>query len=162
MFFKTIISATLIFVIDRVLKFLAVTSGDGYFIFNNTFGFKLVENTGIAFNIPIPHFLFVPLNIIFLGMLIVFVFLANKWRHETGWCVTQAERVALAFMIAGGLSNVYDRLYYEVVIDYLIIRFNAHSFAFNVADIAVVTGALFLILLPTYEKQRRTKSSNHL
>ena len=66
--------------------------------------------------------------------------------------------MALALMIAGGLSNVIDRVLYDVVIDYLVIQAGAHRLAFNIGDISVVVGAFLLIFLPTYYESR----SKHL
>ncbi len=55
--------------------------------------------------------------------------------------------VALAFVFAGALGNVYDRIAYGSVIDFIEVHiFNYHWPDFNVADSAIVTGACLLLL----------------
>lgn len=55
--------------------------------------------------------------------------------------------VALAFVFAGALGNVYDRIAYGSVIDFIEVHiFNYHWPDFNVADSAIVTGAVLLVL----------------
>ncbi|MGB6190973.1 MAG: signal peptidase II, partial [Terracidiphilus sp.] len=55
--------------------------------------------------------------------------------------------VALALVFAGALGNVYDRIAYGSVIDFIEVHiFNYHWPDFNVADSAIVTGAALLLL----------------
>ncbi len=53
----------------------------------------------------------------------------------------------LSLIMGGALGNVTDRVYLGHVIDFIDIYFNQwHWPAFNVADIAIVLGALLLVL----------------
>ena len=55
--------------------------------------------------------------------------------------------VALALVFAGALGNVYDRIAYGSVIDFIEVHiFNYHWPDFNVADSSIVTGAALLLL----------------
>ena len=63
--------------------------------------------------------------------------------------ITRTEKIEkLAFMMVfgGSLGNIFDRLYYSSVPDFIDIHFNNfHWFIFNVADIFITVGVLLLI-----------------
>lgn len=55
--------------------------------------------------------------------------------------------IALALVFAGAMGNVYDRLAYGSVIDFIEVHiFNYHWPDFNIADSSIVTGAALLLL----------------
>jgi signal peptidase II len=71
-------------------------------------------------------------------VLVVMVRLGNRISLTT---------VALALVFAGALGNVYDRVAYGSVIDFIEVHiFNYHWPDFNVADSAIVAGAALLLL----------------
>lgn len=59
------------------------------------------------------------------------------------------ELVATALIVGGGLGNLIDRVAQGYVVDFLYVgRGWLHTNVFNVADVAVVAGALLFILRP--------------
>ena len=70
--------------------------------------------------------------------------------------------VALAFILAGAIGNVHDRIAYGSVIDFIEVHiFSYHWPDFNVADSAIVTGACLLLLdslLPRHAREPRTET----
>ena len=58
-------------------------------------------------------------------------------------------------MIFGGsLGNIFDRLYYAAVVDFIDIHINnIHWFIFNFADIFISTGVVMLIVLEFVKKK---------
>ncbi len=55
--------------------------------------------------------------------------------------------IGLAFILGGAIGNAWDRFVDGHVVDYLHFHWNEHYFpAFNVADIAITTGAIMLII----------------
>lgn len=55
--------------------------------------------------------------------------------------------VALAFVFAGAVGNVHDRILYGSVVDFIEVHiFSYHWPDFNIADSAIVTGACMLLL----------------
>lgn len=55
--------------------------------------------------------------------------------------------IALSLILGGALGNLYDRLAYGYVVDFLDFYYQSwHWPAFNVADSAIFLGAVFLIL----------------
>ena len=56
-------------------------------------------------------------------------------------------RAGLAFFVAGGLSNLVDRVAHGRVVDFLVLRVGPiHTGVFNVADVAIMIGLALLVL----------------
>ena len=50
-------------------------------------------------------------------------------------------------MIGGALGNLFDRVFYGNVIDFISLHvFNYYWYVFNIADIAIVFGGLFILI----------------
>ena len=50
-------------------------------------------------------------------------------------------------MVGGALGNVFDRVVYGEVIDFISLHvFNYYWYVFNIADIAIVIGGLFVLI----------------
>jgi signal peptidase II len=50
-------------------------------------------------------------------------------------------RVALTFVLAGAIGNMYDRFFYGFVVDFIDVHWGAHHWpAFNVADMSITFG----------------------
>ena len=101
--------------------------------------FTYVENTGMAFGMGSGMTLF--LAIASLVLALVLAFMLVRYREK----MHALSKVALSLMIAGALGNVIDRFFLGYVVDF--IRFDFVEFAvFNVADICVTMGTIFLFL----------------
>ena len=51
-------------------------------------------------------------------------------------------------ILGGALGNVFDRLYYKAVPDFIDFHIgNFHWFIFNVADIFITLGVIFMIII---------------
>ena len=58
------------------------------------------------------------------------------------------EKICYLMIIGGSFGNLFDRLYYSSVIDFIDISYNNfHWFIFNVADIFITLGVIILIVL---------------
>ena len=65
------------------------------------------------------------------------------------------QKYSFMMIFGGSLGNVFDRLFYASVPDFIDIHFyNFHWFIFNVADIFITLGVLILIYLEFYKKKR--------
>jgi signal peptidase II len=54
--------------------------------------------------------------------------------------------VALCFIVGGGIGNVFDRIVYGSVTDFLHIKFGVFQTGiFNLADLSIVTGTIILL-----------------
>jgi len=82
----------------------------------------------------------------FMGVSIVVSLFFFVWMVRlpvTVWLV----RYSLAFIIAGAIGNLVDRVLLGYVIDFISVHWEHHHFpAFNVADSAITLGAMLMIL----------------
>ncbi|MDP6506425.1 MAG: signal peptidase II [Planctomycetota bacterium] len=117
--------------------------------------FRCARNTGGVFGIlPETGFVFVPLSFVALG----FVY----WFFITTFKKTWKTLPPLALISAGTLGNLYDRLMFRGVRDF--IDFHVGSFTwptFNLADTWICTGCGILILLimtePALQEEKHQK-----
>jgi len=116
-------------------------------------GFNIVHtrNTGIAFSLfadasPLVKDVALPA----LSLVAVAVILVLIWREQES---SLAANLALTSILAGAAGNLYDRLAYGYVVDFLDVYVGGwHWPAFNVADSCITVGALAL-LLGSFTKQ---------
>lgn len=100
----------------------------------------LVRNEGVSFGMLGGFVPWWALTV--LSLTIVAVLVAWLWRAQ-GHVLS----VALGLVIGGALSNVFDRLRHGAVTDFLDFHLAAYHWpAFNLADVAVVTGTALLLL----------------
>ncbi|CAD5293424.1 Lipoprotein signal peptidase (fragment) [Imperialibacter sp. EC-SDR9] len=63
--------------------------------------------------------------------------------------------LGICFMVGGGVGNIYDRLIYGSVTDFLHIDFVLFQTGiFNMADVSIMTG-MFVILFDSYLKRAK-------
>lgn len=98
-------------------------------------------------------------NILLLGlpaavMIGLFVFLIRKKD------LTKLAIVGLAFIVGGGIGNLYDRIIYGSVTDMIFMDFEfAHTGIFNMADVSVMVGT-GLILLEQFLTRKEEKAQS--
>ena len=105
-------------------------------------GFKFYENVGVAFGLPLPAAL---MYILVIGILVVLLYLLAK-KIMLGEALVV---FSLGLVVAGAFSNLYDRLAYGYVVDFINIFIWP---TFNLADLMIVGGLLCWVLL----ERRRT------
>jgi len=67
----------------------------------------------------------------------------------------KSEKLAFMMIFGGSMGNIFDRLYYSSVPDFIDIHFNNfHWFIFNVADIFITFGVILLIYLEIFSKKK--------
>ncbi len=102
----------------------------------------LVHNRGISFGLLSDVDAPTAWPLVAVALVIVVVLLVWLTREQR-WLT----RLALQLVIAGALGNVSDRVRQGMVVDFLDFHLNSYHWpAFNVADVAVVVGALLLLL----------------
>jgi signal peptidase II len=66
------------------------------------------------------------------------------------------EYIALSFILAGALGNLYDRLFLGYVIDFIEIHYgNFYWPIFNIADISISIGVI-LLLYTTFINRKKS------
>ena len=118
---------------DRVTKIWAMRGTPRFEVVPGIFGVRFAKNTGAAFSMfsSMPNFISVVSAA--LVAFIVAVLIADKKLDK--WT-----RLGLWLVAAGGLGNVYDRIAYGYVVDFIEVLFVDFAI-FNVADICVCCGA---------------------
>ena len=150
---KQIIIILAIFFFDRITKIYLIhlqTSGvDVDFYIYSFLNFYLVWNTGIGFGLASMetniyyHILTTIIVIINIGLMF---FLAKS----KGIYV-----YLIALIIGGSLGNLFDRIYYYAVPDFIDLHLgNYHWFIFNVADIFITAGIIGLITVELLKKEK--------
>jgi signal peptidase II len=66
------------------------------------------------------------------------------------------EKFGFLMILGGALGNLFDRMYYSSVIDFIDISYNNyHWFIFNVADIFITLGVVMLISLELLKAKKK-------
>ena len=150
---KNIIIILTIFSFDRATKIylikLQASQTDIDFYINPFLNFYLVWNTGIGFglvSLETNVFYHILTAIIAAVNVVLIVFLLKS----KGIYV-----YLFALIIGGSLGNLFDRIYYYAVPDFIDIHVgNFHWFIFNVADIFITVGIIGLILTELFKKEK--------
>lgn len=132
----------LLFACDQGTKLWAINSlkpVGSIPVISGVLSFTYVENTGAAFGIFTDkrYMLIILVSAILLGAV---------WLLCSGKLKTKLERLCVLFIIAGGLGNLFDRIRYGFVVDFIDINELFSYPMFNLADCFVVTGACLMIL----------------
>ena len=60
-------------------------------------------------------------------------------------------------ILGGALGNLYDRFFYKAVPDFIDFHIgNFHWFIFNVADIFITIGIIFMVIIELFNKNQTT------
>tara|TARA_Y100000992_G_scaffold299697_1_gene266892 strand:- start:550 stop:1044 length:495 start_codon:yes stop_codon:yes gene_type:complete len=145
-----------IFLIDRFSKIYVINLDKKYLgseIFSSKFlNISLIWNEGIAFglfsfnNQNTYNTLTILIILVILG--IIFMIIKSK----------SYERYALIMILGGALGNVFDRIIYKGVPDFIDFHVgDFHWFIFNVSDIFITIGVILMIFFEIIGKPKITK-----
>ena len=148
-----------IFLIDRmsklyILKLAEVENSVDIYV-TSYLNLFLIWNKGIAFGL-----LSVNENIIYniitaIISLIIIGIIFIMWKNNN------IQRYFLAVVAGGALGNLYDRIVYTAVPDFIDVHFQGfHWFVFNVADIFITIGVLCLILVELFYNNKITNEKD--
>ena len=112
-----------------------------------------VENTGAALSLgtnlsPILKLVFLQaLPIVFMLGLLVYLLASSK--------LSKLHQIALAFIIGGGIGNLFDRVKYDSVTDFMFIEIGPFKTGiFNMVDVSISIGAIIILVTAFSEKIR--------
>ena len=136
----------IIFVSDRISKIYVIYLDNkllGSEIFSSKFlNINLIWNEGIAFGLFSfdDKIFYNILTIIIIIIILIIFFMIIK---SDGF-----KKYSLLMILGGALGNVFDRLYYKAVPDFIDFHVgDFHWFIFNFADVFISLGVFFMILL---------------
>lgn len=142
-----ILIAMLIVTLDRMTKFLVadrISLHDSIDVLPGMFRLTHVQNQGAAFGLfaESPSEWKIKILILF-SLAALGVVSTLLWRNGNA---LNATAIALSLVFGGALGNLWDRVASGRVIDFLDFYMGSHHWpAFNIADSAIVVGALLLL-----------------
>lgn len=128
----------IVLILDRIIKVLVqgLLSSDRLYVIKNFFYLVFVKNIGAAFSIlEGKSLLLILIGVIALGF--IYWYVKNNRPTNIGY----------ALLFGGILGNLIDRIIFGYVIDFIGFEIGSYEFPiFNIADIAIVLGAIFIII----------------
>ena len=141
-----------IFLIDRISKSLVIGSPETYeqygISITSFLNFNLIWNEGIAFGLfsfdEKLYYNFLTIFICLITVVIIWLMFRSSGFEKLGYMM----------IIGGSLGNIFDRIFYSAVPDFIDIHINNfHWFIFNVADIFITLGIFCLIGIEIFSKK---------
>ena len=158
-FYLNLVIILIIFIFDRstklyILKLAEVENSVDLYI-TSYLNLFLIWNKGIAFGLfSIDESIIYNSITILIGLIIVtilYMMLKNN----------NIQRYFFALIAGGALGNLYDRVVYTAVPDFIDLHFYGfHWFVFNVADIFITIGVFCLILVELFINNKNTNEKN--
>ena len=144
----------LIFLVDRISKIYVIYL-DNKFLGSEIFSSKflniiLIWNDGIAFGLLSfkKESLYDVLSVIILIIILILIFMIIK---SYGF-----KKYSFLMILGGALGNFFDRVFYRAVPDFIDFHIgNLHWFVFNVADIFITIGVIFMIILELFDNNKK-------
>tara|TARA_B100001109_G_C18706474_1_gene400466 strand:+ start:229 stop:735 length:507 start_codon:yes stop_codon:yes gene_type:complete len=135
-----------IFLFDRLTKIYVIYLNDKFLgseIFSSKFlNISLIWNQGVAFGLFSfnEKYLYNILTFFILIIIFIIFFIIIK---SNG-----LKKYSLLMILGGATGNVFDRIFYKAVPDFIDFHIqDFHWFIFNVADIFITLGVIFMIIL---------------
>ena len=153
-FFINLSFILLIFLFDRISKIYVIYLDNkllGSEIFSSNFlNIYLIWNEGIAFGLfSFNEKIFYNLLTIIILIIILIIFIMTIKSNGL-------KKYSLLMILGGALGNVFDRLYYKAVPDFIDFHIgNFHWFIFNIADIFITIGVIFMIVIELTKKDKK-------
>jgi signal peptidase II len=143
------IMLTILFLIDRFSKFFIlklVEQGEKLDLYITSYlNLYLIWNKGVAFGLLSFNENIIYNIITVLILIIIFTVLIMVLKSK-GFI-----KYSLVAVLAGALGNVFDRIYYSAVPDFIDFHINEfHWFIFNIADIFITLGVFCLIYVELF------------
>jgi len=128
-----------IFVLIRISQFwlYATTPINGATWCHGFLGLRTYYNSGIAFGLPLPNLLLIIFNLlIIIGLVIYWQKFIQTAETTKAWSIT--------LILAGAFSNLIERIRSGHVLDFFQVWWLP---VFNLADIFIIIGAIWLIIV---------------
>ena len=144
----------LIFLIDRLSKIYVINLQkelSGAEIFSSKYlNIRLIWNEGVAFGLlsfDQGNFY----NLLTVLIILIIFFIVLMILKSSG-----LQKLALVLILGGALGNVFDRILYKSVPDFIDFHIgDFHWFIFNIADIFITIGVIFMVILEILENKEK-------
>ena len=156
-FLINLLLVSLIFFLDRLSKIYVIyldKKFPGYEIFSSKYlNINLIWNDGIAFGLFSfeKSSLYNFLTLIIIVIIFLLIFMTAK--------AEGIKKYSLLMILGGAIGNVFDRLFNRAVPDFIDFHIgNFHWFIFNIADVFITIGVIFMILIEITGNNRNLKT----
>ena len=145
-----------IFLLDRISKIYVINLDKKFLgseIFSSKFlNINLIWNEGIAFGLLSFNESYFYDILTFLIFLIIVAIIFMTIKSES------FKKYSYIMILGGALGNIFDRFFYKSVPDFIDFHIgNFHWFIFNIADVFITFGVIFLILLEITDNNKNKK-----
>lgn len=141
----------ILIIIDQISKILVINyinSGTKVLI-ENFLSISLVNNTGFAFGINSGE------NLENIALSLLFIFIIIRFLIKQKKNIDLKTEIVLYMILAGGISNLIDRIIRGAIIDFISIK---NFPMFNLADMFIVVGwVLFIVFIFMYSTKKVDK-----
>ena len=137
-----IIITIIAILLDQIIKIIISSKvfNSSILVIPHVLKLTYIQNTGAAFGIGSNSTsMFVAVNLVIIGLIIYFIF---SKKEE----ISKLILIALHLIVAGGISNLIDRIIRGFVIDYIDISLLIIYPEFNLADIFIVVGCIIIAI----------------
>lgn len=149
-----IIITIIILILDQLTKITAINNlkdGNSVKVIGDFLNLTYVENYGAGFGIlQNARWLFIVVTI---AVVISMIYFAISNKNDL------MLKISIYILIGGAIGNLIDRIFRGYVVDFIDIRFGKlYDFpVFNIADIAVVVGAI-LLAVSIFKQEKEKKN----
>ena len=152
--YSNFLTIIIIFSLDRISKYYVILLNEKNLspdIFTSKYlNISLIWNQGIAFGLfsfnEVNLYNFLTALIAIIIAIIFFMILRSEG----------IKKYSLLMILGGALGNLYDRIFYKAVPDFIDFHIgNFHWFIFNIADIFITLGVLFLIFIEVFSNNKK-------
>ena len=147
--FMPYIIAFFFFIIDLISKQLInhfMKVGESIKLINNFFYITYARNKGAAWSILEDK------RILLLIISVLALYLINKYMNKEN--LSKLESLSYGMIIGGILGNLFDRIFFGYVIDFLDFKLFGYNYpVFNLADTFIVVGIILLMILEIRKKK---------
>ena len=153
-FFFNLSIVIIIFLIDRITKIHVInlfdTLNDQQIFITPFLNLYLIWNEGIAFGLLSfdinEIYNFITFFIAIINIVIIYILIK----------INDFRRYFFSIILGGSLGNLFDRLVYNAVPDFIDFHFgDLHWFIFNPADIFITIGVICLVLVEFFSKDKK-------
>lgn len=138
------------FLLDRlskiyIIEYFMTNDVDNLYI-NNILNLSLIWNKGIAFGFfQSENFLYEFISLLIFLIILVIIYLI--WKSQL-----ILEVFFYSIVVGGAAGNFFDRIYYKAVPDFIDFHYgNFHWFTFNISDICISIGVVFLLIFDIFK-----------
>ena len=147
----SLVCAVAVIGVDQLTKFL-IYGTPARSIIGNLLWFDSALNTGVAFSMfEGKSYVFIITSLL-ASVLFIYLIVSKKWLK------TKFEKISIAVLLGGTVSNMIDRIIFKGVRDFIYLKFIDFAI-FNVADMAIIIGTILICISLLFMRKTKEESN---